>query len=90
MNEGLRLSFGTLGRHPRIAPDRILQYKDWAIPAGVSTCTTRRVREVLSDSLHRRLAVPLATLFIPTRKYFQTLGPLILIAGSVPLEKEIT
>ncbi|KAJ2982869.1 hypothetical protein NUW58_g6352 [Xylaria curta] len=41
VNEGLRLSMGTLTRHPRIAPDRILQYKNWAIPAGTpcSTCT---------------------------------------------------
>ncbi|KAL8784188.1 MAG: hypothetical protein Q9195_009135 [Heterodermia aff. obscurata] len=35
VNEGLRLSMGTFTRHPRIAPDRILQYKDWVIPAGV-------------------------------------------------------
>ncbi|KAG6358760.1 hypothetical protein INS49_012279 [Diaporthe citri] len=34
VNEGLRLSMGTLTRHPRIAPDRVLQYKDWSIPAG--------------------------------------------------------
>ncbi|KAI7788162.1 hypothetical protein LA080_012227 [Diaporthe eres] len=39
VNEGLRLSMGTLTRHPRIAPDRVLQYKDWAIPAG-TPCST--------------------------------------------------
>lgn len=42
MNEGLRLSMGTLTRHPRIAPDRVLQYKDWAIPAGVSVPYARK------------------------------------------------
>ena len=36
VNEGLRLSMGTFTRHPRVAPDRVLQYKDWVIPAGVS------------------------------------------------------
>ena len=27
---------GTFTRHPRVAPDRALQYKDWVIPPGVS------------------------------------------------------
>ncbi|KAG8165562.1 hypothetical protein KVR01_004114 [Diaporthe batatas] len=39
INEGLRLSLGTLSRHPRIAPDRVLQYKDWIIPSG-TPCST--------------------------------------------------
>ncbi|KAI1393512.1 cytochrome P450 [Hypoxylon trugodes] len=39
INEGLRLSMGTLTRHPRISPDRVLQYKDWTIPAG-TPCST--------------------------------------------------
>ncbi|KAK3936258.1 cytochrome P450 [Diplogelasinospora grovesii] len=34
VNEGLRLSLGTLTRHPRVAPDRVLHYKGWAIPPG--------------------------------------------------------
>ncbi|KAI0415975.1 cytochrome P450 [Xylaria grammica] len=39
VNEGFRLSFGSMSRNPRISPDRILQYKDWAIPAG-TPCST--------------------------------------------------
>ncbi|KAH8749943.1 cytochrome P450 [Diaporthe sp. PMI_573] len=39
INEGLRLCMGTLSRHLRIAPDRVLQYKDWIIPAG-TPCST--------------------------------------------------
>ncbi|KAI0460035.1 cytochrome P450 [Xylaria acuta] len=39
VNEGLRLSMGTLTRHPRVAPDRVLQYKEWTIPAG-TPCST--------------------------------------------------
>ncbi|CAG7932941.1 unnamed protein product [Penicillium olsonii] len=36
INEGLRLSIGTLSRHPRIAPDTVLEYEGYTIPAGVS------------------------------------------------------
>ncbi|KAL9080165.1 MAG: hypothetical protein Q9157_001010 [Trypethelium eluteriae] len=39
VNEGLRLSMGTFTRHPRVAPDRVLQYKDWTIPVG-TPCST--------------------------------------------------
>ncbi|KAI4242602.1 MAG: hypothetical protein L6R40_003983 [Gallowayella cf. fulva] len=33
--EGLRLSYGVATRLPRIAPDRIIQYKQYSIPPGV-------------------------------------------------------
>lgn len=32
--EGLRLSLGTSTRNARAAPDRIIKYQDWDIPAG--------------------------------------------------------
>jgi hypothetical protein len=35
MNEGYRLSFGTLTRLPRVAPEDDLQFGNWVIPAGV-------------------------------------------------------
>lgn len=34
--EGLRLSYGVATRLPRIAPDRVIQYDGYVIPAGVS------------------------------------------------------
>ncbi|TVY82412.1 Cyrochrome P450 monooxygenase [Lachnellula suecica] len=36
IKEGLRLSYGTSSRLPRRAPDSVLRYKDWVIPAGTS------------------------------------------------------
>lgn len=32
--EGLRLSYGVVTRLARIAPDRVIEYEDWKIPAG--------------------------------------------------------
>ena len=32
--EGLRLGYGASGRLARIAPDRVIMYKDWEIPPG--------------------------------------------------------
>ena len=32
--EGLRLGYGVSTRLPRIAPDRVIKYKDWEIPPG--------------------------------------------------------
>lgn len=37
---------GTFTRHPRIAPDRVLQYKDWIIPAGVSVQEHKKIWRV--------------------------------------------
>ena len=34
IKEGLRLSYGATIRSPRSAPDTILRYKEWSIPAG--------------------------------------------------------
>ena len=34
MLEGLRLSYGVSGRLQRIAPNEVMQYKEWSIPAG--------------------------------------------------------
>lgn len=34
--EGLRLSYGLAMRLPRVAPDRVIKYRDFDIPAGVS------------------------------------------------------
>ncbi|PWY77409.1 cytochrome P450 [Aspergillus heteromorphus CBS 117.55] len=34
INEGFRLSFGMLSRLPRVAPNEVLRYKEWDIPAG--------------------------------------------------------
>lgn len=36
ISEGLRLSYGTTTRLPRIAPNEVLNYNGWDIPAGVS------------------------------------------------------
>ena len=36
--EGLRLSYGLASRLPRVAPDRIIRYRDFDIPAGVRIC----------------------------------------------------
>jgi cytochrome P450 len=35
ISEGLRLSFGVSAPLPRIAPDEILVFREWTIPAGV-------------------------------------------------------
>ncbi|EMD96233.1 hypothetical protein COCC4DRAFT_19072 [Bipolaris maydis ATCC 48331] len=35
LKEGLRLSFGTIHRRPRVSPNQPLQFKEWVIPAGV-------------------------------------------------------
>ena len=32
--EGLRLGYGVSTRLPRIAPDRVIKYKEWEIPPG--------------------------------------------------------
>lgn len=84
INEGLRLSIGTFTRHPRIAPDTVLKYKDWIIPAGVST--SRNISqasyfwEIDFKPLRKRLlSVKPATLFIWIRKYFPT--PMSLTLG---------
>ncbi|GAD93027.1 predicted protein [Paecilomyces variotii No. 5] len=34
INESLRLSYGLLGRLPRVAPNEVLKYDDYIIPAG--------------------------------------------------------
>lgn len=51
IKEGLRLSYGTTTRLPRIAHEDI-RYKEHVIPAGVSAieATRRRVANSLSDS----------------------------------------
>ena len=36
IREGLRLASVVTTRLPRSAPDEVLRYKDWDIPAGVS------------------------------------------------------
>ncbi|KAL8663897.1 MAG: hypothetical protein Q9202_003446 [Teloschistes flavicans] len=35
IKEGLRLSYGTLHRRPRVSPNQSLRFKQWVIPAGV-------------------------------------------------------
>ncbi|KAL2859546.1 cytochrome P450 [Aspergillus pseudodeflectus] len=35
IKEGLRLSYGTMHRRPRVSPTQPLLFKDWVIPAGV-------------------------------------------------------
>lgn len=37
ISEGLRLSFGVTAPLPRIAPDEVLGFGNWMIPAGVSS-----------------------------------------------------
>ena len=32
--EGLRLGYGVSNRSARVAPDRVIKYKDWDIPPG--------------------------------------------------------
>ncbi|KAI0476566.1 hypothetical protein GGR56DRAFT_481062 [Xylariaceae sp. FL0804] len=49
VNEGLRLSLGTLTRHPRVAPDRVLHYKNWAIPPGVIPAPRRPLLYIGTD-----------------------------------------
>ncbi|KAH8665831.1 cytochrome P450 [Tricladium varicosporioides] len=41
IKEGLRLAYGVSVRMPRVAPDEVMKYKDWTIPAGtaVSVCS---------------------------------------------------
>ncbi|KAL9609843.1 MAG: hypothetical protein Q9167_005410 [Letrouitia subvulpina] len=34
IKEGLRLSFGTMHRRPRVSPNQDLRFQDWVIPAG--------------------------------------------------------
>jgi hypothetical protein len=36
ISEGLRLSFGVSAHLPRVAPDEVLCYQNWKIPAGVT------------------------------------------------------
>ncbi|EER24920.1 hypothetical protein D8B26_007494 [Coccidioides posadasii str. Silveira] len=35
VKEGLRLSYGTMHRRPRVSPKQALRFKEWVIPAGV-------------------------------------------------------
>ncbi|KAL8929202.1 MAG: hypothetical protein Q9208_001285 [Pyrenodesmia sp. 3 TL-2023] len=36
IKEGLRRSYGTMHRRPRVSPNQPLRYKQWVIPAGVA------------------------------------------------------
>ena len=38
--EGLRLGYGVSSRLPRIAPDRVIKYKEWEIPPGTPVSMT--------------------------------------------------
>lgn len=40
IQEGLRFVYGAGHRLQRVAPNDVLQYKDWAIPPGTSTGMT--------------------------------------------------
>lgn len=92
VNEGLRLSMGTLGRHPRVAPDRVLQYKDWAIPAGVSDDkrTGERGVTLLNHPFRRPHAVRQRISFTSTRKSFLILRISTQAAGFVLQSKAST
>jgi cytochrome P450 len=38
--EGLRLGYGVSTRSARVAPDRVIKYKDWEIPSGTAVGMT--------------------------------------------------
>ena len=68
INEGFRLSMGTFTRHPRVASDRVLQYKDWVIPARTSI--TRALIVGIFNHFDRISVVRSPGLFIWIVRYF--------------------
>ena len=61
IQEGLRLSYGVASRMPRIAPDRIVEYKDWKISPGTAISMTH------SSIFHDENIFPDSYSFIPER-----------------------
>jgi cytochrome P450 len=59
--EGIRLSYGASARNPRISPDNLTRYKDWAIPAGTPASMTT------VDIHHDEHIYPSSRSFIPER-----------------------
>lgn len=64
IREGIRLASVVTTRLPRLAPDEVLQYKEWDIPAGVSS-TVRLVSEDLNPGPNYiQTSVSMSTYFI--------------------------
>lgn len=49
--EGLRLSYGVATRLPRVAPDRVIRYRDFDIPPGVRSTSIIFIQNYLNLKL---------------------------------------
>lgn len=61
VHEGLRLSYGVTARQIRVAPDEVLNYKDWIIPAGTP------ISQSIVDINHTESIYPDSYSFVPER-----------------------